>query len=85
MRAVDIVVAIVPRVQCPPLAESRCRHGETGETDAGSYIIADYGLLGDPAFAEVEVQRIKSYLPDAEPISRPFPCHTRTGFFALHS
>jgi len=35
------------------------------------HIIADYGF-GDLAFAEV-VQRIKSYLPDAEPILTPVP------------
>src|SRR3712207_3957163 len=35
------------------------------------HIIADYGL-GDLAFAEV-VQRIKLYLPDAEPILTPVP------------
>jgi hypothetical protein len=35
------------------------------------HIIADYGL-GDLAFAEV-VQRIKVYLPDAEPILTPVP------------
>ncbi len=35
------------------------------------HIIADYGQ-GDLAFAEV-VQRIKYYLPDAEPISTPVP------------
>lgn len=35
------------------------------------HIIADYGH-GDLAFAEV-VQRIKSYLPDAEPVLTPVP------------
>src|SRR3712207_3560578 len=35
------------------------------------HIIADYGK-GDLAFAEV-VQRLKSYLPDAEPILTPVP------------
>jgi hypothetical protein len=35
------------------------------------HIIADYGY-GDLAFAEV-VQRIKSYLPDAEPMLTPVP------------
>ena len=35
------------------------------------HIIADYGL-GDLAFAEV-VQRIKLYLPDAEPLLTPVP------------
>jgi hypothetical protein len=35
------------------------------------HIIADYGP-GDLAFAEV-VQRLKGYLPDAEPILRPVP------------
>src|SRR3712207_8796798 len=35
------------------------------------HIIADYGL-GDLAFAEV-VQRIKLYLPDAEPVLTPVP------------
>ena len=35
------------------------------------HIIADYGF-GDLAFAEV-VQRIKFYLPDAEPILTPVP------------
>jgi len=35
------------------------------------HIIADYGV-GDLAFAEV-VQRIKFYLPDAEPVLTPVP------------
>ncbi len=35
------------------------------------HIIADYGQ-GDLAFAEV-VQRIKYYLPDAEPVLTPVP------------
>jgi len=35
------------------------------------HIIADYGQ-GDLAFAEV-VQRIKSLLPDAEPVLVPVP------------
>ena len=35
------------------------------------HIIADYGF-GDLAFAEV-VQRIRLYLPDAEPILTPVP------------
>src|ERR687896_948944 len=35
------------------------------------HIIADYGQ-GDLAFAEV-VQRIKRYLPDAEPVLTPVP------------
>ncbi len=35
------------------------------------HIIADYGF-GDLAFAEV-VQRIKFYLPDAEPVLTPVP------------
>lgn len=35
------------------------------------HVIADYGI-GDLAFAEV-IQRIKSYLPDAEAISVPVP------------
>ncbi len=35
------------------------------------HIIADYGQ-GDLAFAEV-VQRIKLYLPDAEPVLTPVP------------
>jgi hypothetical protein len=36
------------------------------------HIIADYGPAGDLAFAEV-VQRIKSHLPDAEPVLTPVP------------
>ena len=35
------------------------------------HIVADYGV-GDLAFAEV-VQRIKFYLPDAEPVLTPVP------------
>src|ERR671939_1018887 len=35
------------------------------------HIVADYGL-GDLAFAEV-VQRLKVYLPDAEPVLTPVP------------
>jgi hypothetical protein len=35
------------------------------------HIIADYGQ-GDLAFAEV-VQRIKTFLPDAEPVLTPVP------------
>jgi hypothetical protein len=43
------------------------------------HIIADYGF-GDLAFAEV-VQRLKLYLPDAEPILTPVPafCHASGG------
>jgi hypothetical protein len=36
------------------------------------HIVADYGPTGDLAFAEV-VQRIKLYLPDAEPVLTPVP------------
>ena len=36
------------------------------------HIIADYGSVGDLAFAEV-VQRIKLHLPDAEPVLTPVP------------
>src|SRR3954465_13126120 len=36
------------------------------------HIIADYGPVGDLAFAEV-VQRIKLHLPDAEPVLTPVP------------
>src|SRR6476619_1062462 len=44
------------------------------------HIIADYGD-GDLAFAEV-VQRIKLYLPDAEPVLVPVPpfCTVAAGF-----
>ena len=35
------------------------------------HLIADYGQ-GDLAFAEV-VQRLKCYLPDAEPVLTPVP------------
>src|SRR5918998_6009252 len=36
------------------------------------HIIADYGPAGDLAFAEV-VQRLRLYLPDAEPVLTPVP------------
>lgn len=36
------------------------------------HVIADYGLAGDLAFAEV-VQRLKLHLPDAEPVITPVP------------
>jgi hypothetical protein len=36
------------------------------------HIVADYGPVGDLAFAEV-VQRLRLYLPDAEPILTPVP------------
>ena len=41
------------------------------------HIIADYGP-GDLAFAEV-VQRIKYYLPDAEPMLTPVPAFSDSG------
>ena len=36
------------------------------------HIVADYGPAGDLAFAEV-VQRLRLYLPDAEPVLTPLP------------
>ena len=44
------------------------------------HIVADYGQ-GDLAFAEV-VQRLKLYLPDAEPVLTPVPpfCTLAAGF-----
>ncbi|WP_250122801.1 hypothetical protein [Chroococcidiopsis sp. CCMEE 29] len=48
------------------------------------HIIADYGF-GDLAFAEV-VQRIKLFLPDAEPILTPVPAFATlaAGFCIAH-
>ena len=45
------------------------------------HIIADYGPAGDLAFAEV-VQRLRLYLPDAEPVLTPVPPLVRTSVIA---
>jgi hypothetical protein len=42
------------------------------------HIIADYGPAGDLAFAEV-VQRLRLYLPDAEPVLTPVPPFATVG------
>ena len=55
----------------PSMVELYRQRTKTGGILMLVHIIADYGH-GDLAFAEV-VQRIKSYLPDAEPMLTPVP------------
>src|SRR5688572_29322632 len=70
--------------ECPRLVRRRTRSGDIGCAYSPNlnlglerclmlvHIVADYGPVGDLAFAEV-VQRLRLYLPDAEPILTPVP------------